>query len=167
MIAIHPVSLMLAVFPDYPDFSESIAYQISGLLVVFLALGGIWVLLEISGALFRRADARKTTVPVVDAASSLRLEKNAVEPSDPPADEAIDPLTSALIVATVHAASEGRARILSVEPLEPTVIHAIIAAAVHCTFEGRARIVSVSPIYIDPSWAREGRRDIFASRRVR
>ena len=76
-------------------------------------------------------------------------------------------LTQALIAATVHTAFNGRARILSSEPADSAVIHAIIAATVHCLFEGRVRIVSVETLNPDTQWAREGRRDIFSSHRIR
>jgi hypothetical protein len=164
MIAIPPVRLMLASLPELPALSESVAYQLTGLLVVFVALAGIWGLLELSGAIFRRIAARQAAVVI----SSLPLP--APSPQSPPAAPAstdIPPLTCALIAATVHVASKGRARILSATPVEPDVVHAIIAAAVHCVFEGRARVVSVNPLHSDPSWAREGRRDIFSSHRIR
>jgi hypothetical protein len=149
---------MLATLPEYPRFSESIAYQLSGLLVVFVALGGLWALLEVIGACFRCADRKVGTVLVEPPASA----------PPPPVDAPVmAPLTCALISATVHAASQGRARILSATPEAPPVTYAIIAAAVHCMFEGRVRIVSVSPVHSDPSWAREGRRDIFSSHRIR
>jgi hypothetical protein len=48
----------------------------------------------------------------------------------------------------------------------PPLILAIITAAIHCAYQGRLRVVAVMPTpHID--WAREGRRDIFASHRIR
>ncbi len=157
---------MIAVIPDYPSWGESLAYQLSGLLVVLVALGGIWMLLEISGAVFRRNAGVTRSKPAAVPAPSVAPEPATatVGMSEP---AALPPLTCALITATVHAASNGRARILSVAPSEPEVIHAIIAAAVHTIFEGRARVVAVNPLHSDPSWAREGRRDIFSSHRIR
>lgn len=149
---------MIALLPDFPTFGESLAFQINGLLVVLLALGAIWLLLELSGAIFRRIAVRPATQPDL-----------ATPPVSPPPVFApeIPPLTCALIAATVHAASKGRLRVLSAAPVEPEVLHALIAAAVHCAFEGRARVVSVQALHSDPSWAREGRRDIFSSHRIR
>jgi hypothetical protein len=147
---------MLAVLPEYPSVGESFTYQLSGLFVVFMALGGIWALLEVIGGFFRRADARRIKPPETVTPPAATVE---VEP-------VIAPLTSALIAATVHSAFEGRARILSATPEDP-LTYALIAVAVHSVFEGRARIVSVNPLHTDPSWAREGRRDIFSSHRIR
>jgi hypothetical protein len=50
-------------------------------------------------------------------------------------------------------------------PLPPHLL-AIIAASIHATFAGKVRIVAVIPIF-DADWAREGRRDIFTSHRIR
>lgn len=48
----------------------------------------------------------------------------------------------------------------------PPALYAIIAAAVHVTFGNSLRIVAVIPL-ADRDWAREGRRDIFTSHRLR
>jgi Na+-transporting methylmalonyl-CoA/oxaloacetate decarboxylase gamma subunit len=158
MTAIHPIRLMSAALPEHPPFIESITYQLTGLLVVFAALGSIWVVMELAGGFFRRADTRREPAagPVAP-----------VIPEVAAASGEIAPLTCALIAATVHCAYNGKARILSVEEARPQLVQAIIAASVHCMFEGRARVVSVEPVHADTAWAREGRRDIFASHRIR
>lgn len=161
MTALHSNRLMFAVLPEYPSLGETLAYQLSGLMVVFLVLGTIWGLLELTGAFFKRAPrAAKPTEakPVVVAPEPVA----SVE-----MHEELTPLSAALITATVHAASQGRARVLSIGPEDPSAVHAIIAAAVHCVYEGRARVVEVNPVQTDTLWAREGRRDIFISRRIR
>lgn len=48
----------------------------------------------------------------------------------------------------------------------PPVLLAVIAAAIHATYGTKLRIVTVAPIQ-DIDWAREGRRDIFTSHRLR
>jgi hypothetical protein len=48
----------------------------------------------------------------------------------------------------------------------PALIFAVIAAAIHATCGTNLRIVTISPVQ-DPDWAREGRRDIFSSHRIR
>lgn len=162
MTATHPV--MLAVLSERPDFIEGGVFQLVGFSVVILALGLLWGLLEISGACFRHVEAAR------DQEAATRRETLITLPVDSPTSgdaPALSPLTFALITATVHVASKGRMRVLSATPVEPAVIHAIIAAAVHCAFEGRVRVVSVQPSHSDPSWAREGRRDIFSSHRIR
>ena len=45
---------LLATLPEYPSLGESVAFQLNGLIVVFLALGSIWALLELMGVFFRR-----------------------------------------------------------------------------------------------------------------
>ena len=77
------------------------------------------------------------------------------------------PLTHALVAASVHAFFRGRARIVSVGETPPEHVRVLIAATVHSLFHGRARIISVDKVQPDTSWAREGRRDIFSSHRVR
>ncbi len=166
MTAIIPDHLVLAVLPEYPPVAESIAYQLSGLLVVLLALGGIWLMLETIGALFRRSDGEAKSRAAAPTDSPSVVEPR-IEPVDV-ANEPISPsLTHALIAGTVHAAFQGRARIMGVAAVPSPEVQAIIAAAVHSIFDGRARIVAVKPLNTDTSWAREGRRDIFVSHRVR
>ncbi len=53
----------------------------------------------------------------------------------------------------------------NVPPLPPALL-AVIAAAIHATYGPRLHIVAVVPL-TDPDWAREGRRDIFSSHRLR
>lgn len=51
-------------------------------------------------------------------------------------------------------------------PVPPAIL-AVIAAAIHCALAGRGRVIAVSTVLIDPDWAREGRRHIFSSHKVR
>ncbi len=152
--------LMLAALPEYPSVPDSLAYQLTGLAVVFIALGGIWGLLEISGACFRRINAHHAgaaePVPELPPASQIATPSAGVAP-----------LTHALVAASVHAFFRGRARIVSVGETPPEHVRVLIAATVHSLFHGRARIISVDKVQPDTSWAREGRRDIFSSHRVR
>ncbi len=78
----------------------------------------------------------------------------------------VAPITHALIAASVDLFFKGRARIISAEPAPPH-IQAILAATVHTMFDGRARVVAVDRQSPDTTWAKEGRRDIFHSHRVR
>jgi hypothetical protein len=58
----------LARISEYPSFGESVAFQLNGLVVVFLALGSIWGLLELTGLIFRRKDALAVTpLPAIPA----------------------------------------------------------------------------------------------------
>ena len=51
-------------------------------------------------------------------------------------------------------------------PVPPTLLTIIIAAAIHAAYGPNLRIVTIAPVH-DVEWAREGRRDIFSSRRLR
>jgi len=54
------------------------------------------------------------------------------------------------------------------EPAQPIppVLFAIIAAAIHAAFGPNLTVITIIPIS-DQDWAREGRRDIFTSHRIR
>ncbi len=48
----------------------------------------------------------------------------------------------------------------------PPVLMAIIAAAIHASYGSNLRVVTIIPLQ-EQDWAREGRRDIFSSHRLR
>lgn len=97
-LALAPSRLLA--LPEHPKLGESLVYQINGLVVVFIALGLIWVMMEIMGAIFRRVAvhpaARAAAVPPVAAP-----EPAAPAPA-PATTEGVDPATYAAIVAAVH-----------------------------------------------------------------
>lgn len=130
--------------------AESISFQLSGLVVVFLVLGSIWFLLEILGKIFafRAKSAPKTQTIVCPGAPA-------------PAPAAAAPVAAPM---PVPAASD------DISP--ETVV--LVAAAVHLALGGAAhRIVSITPqqsahgLHPHAHWAMEGRRQIFASHRPR
>ncbi len=132
------LTLPLAALPEHPEISETISFQLSGLVVVFLVLGSIWFLLEILGKIFAlrsksAASASKTTTIVCPGAPAT--------PAAKPAPSADDALAPELV--------------------------ALIAAAVHLTVGAGHRIVAISPMPHNAHWAMEGRRQIFASHRPR
>ena len=64
-----PVPVLLAAaLPDHPGLLASIVFQINGLIVVFIALGLIWGMLEIMGFVFRRINRSPAPRPVPPAA---------------------------------------------------------------------------------------------------
>lgn len=134
-----PLPALLAALPTYPKVGESIAFQLTGLVVVFCALGSIWVLMEAMGFIFRRF-----TAPITAKAPA--------PPSAP-----------APVAAATFAASAATPAPSAFDP----VIGAVIAAAVHHSLEGRHRVLSITPLATPADWSREGRRDIFTSHRVR
>lgn len=131
---------LFGVLPEHPTMPEVISFQATGLMVVFLALGSLWFLLSIAGRIFAFRDAR---IAATKAAAAPPAPLPVVAPTPVPAEAAP-----------------------SVSGPAPAVL-AAIAAAVHVTLGNRARVLSVSPVRVDGDWAREGRRQIFASHRVR
>jgi Na+-transporting methylmalonyl-CoA/oxaloacetate decarboxylase gamma subunit len=118
---------------EHPRFVDSIAFQLNGLIVVFAALCSIWILMEIIGFFFKRAEARKKAAILPHSGEAVATETPPVEAPDE----------------------------------VPAPVMAIIAASVAMTFQGRPhRIEAITPEHA-VDWAREGRRQIFASHRVR
>lgn len=85
---------------EFPSLGESLRFQLTGLAVVFIALGSIWAVMEIAGAWFRR-HPQKVAAP-------------APAPAAPPADAAMDHATLAIIAAAVHVTVGGPHRIHAV-----------------------------------------------------
>jgi Na+-transporting methylmalonyl-CoA/oxaloacetate decarboxylase gamma subunit len=127
----------LAFLPDYPTVGESLTFQVTGLVVVLAALCSIWGLVELIGAIFKRIEARRGTAAQLPVGAP-------VVPAEP-------------ATAGQAAGSPG---------LTPEIL-AVIAAAVHVTLGGSHRVTVVKPAETAVDWAREGRRQIFASHKVR
>jgi hypothetical protein len=134
------------------------------LLTLFLALGCAWFAIDL---------ARKLRAPQ----SSPEPHRDAA-PATAPSTAAPSPVcipAPVSLVAVAPAATPEPAA--AVEPLVagvPASHLAAITAAVHHLFKGRVRLASVLPAGGSSSasnsaidWAREGRRDIFTSHRVR
>lgn len=126
MTPLHPNPILT--LADFPALGDSLIFQFNGLIVVFTALCSIWVVLEITGAFFRRRAAAPAPAP-------------AAAPVATPSTAGQDP--------------------------SPEIV-AAITAAVHVTLGARnVRITAIAPASTSPDWAREGRREIFSSHRVR
>ena len=134
-----PMLPLAAALTEKPALLDAISYQAVGLIVVFTALGLIWGLMELMGWIFRTAERRATTrIP-----EPMMAEQPAL---------LIEPMT--------HAVS-------------PQVL-AVITAAVHECLQAGERIVSIMPVAHLPqadvnllAWSSEGRRQIFASHKLR
>lgn len=145
------------------------------LLTLFLALGCAWFAIDL---------ARKLRAPQ-PGEESERAQSHAPAPTPAPVAVAAAPapapvavpapVSPAPVAAAVASAPAPVAAASSPAP-EPLISGvpaphlAAITAVVHHLFKGRVRLASVqaassSPASID--WAREGRRDIFTSHRVR
>ncbi len=128
---------LAAALSDRPGIWDSLSYQVVGLLVVFTALGSIWFLMELMGFVFRTIEARKQAGIVAVAAA-------APEPIDLPV-AGIRPEIVAVITAAAHASLQAGEHIVAIHPL------------------GHAHDVNVQL----GAWSSEGRRQIFAGRKVR
>lgn len=137
------------------------------LLILFLALGSAWFAVDL---------VRKLRAP---AASPVSAPVVAPAPLVAPAPVPVAPAPVVVAPAPVSVAAPAPAP--APEPVEdcaPASHLAVIAAAVHHVFQGRARLSAVMPAEVAIAghgvahaapidWAREGRRDIFVSHRVR
>ena len=137
------LALPPGLLPTHPSVSEMLSFQATGLLIVFLALGSIWFSLEIIGRIFQFLEKRRAAVPT-SAPEALPAQ---VPPAAIPAKPAPAPAAAATGV--------------------PAGVLVAIAAAVHETLGPRGRVAAVRSITTDQDWAREGRRQIFASHRLR
>lgn len=114
--------------PAHPTVVETLTYQFNGLIVVFLALGMIWGLMEVIGLFFRRKAAAAARAA---AAAQAALPAPVAEP-----------------------------------PVSPEIT-AVIAATVATVLRGRPHRIQGIALSAEVDWAREGRRQIFASHKVR
>lgn len=114
MPPLAPTLPPLAFLPEYPTVLETLGYQAVGLIVVFTALGLIWLMLEAMGAWFRRLAARPAKPAAAPAAAT---------PASPPPEPAavalaaVEPPLAVIIAAAVHTVMRGRRhRVVSITP---------------------------------------------------
>jgi glutaconyl-CoA decarboxylase len=97
---------VFGVLSRHPNFGESFAYQLTGLMVVFTALGLIWLSLTLLGIYFKRmVPAKIEPAPVADAI-----------PVGVPAD-GLSPELVAVIAAAVQMSLQGSYRIQAIVPV--------------------------------------------------
>lgn len=126
-----------ASLPDKPGVLEAISYQVVGLIVVFTALGSIWLLMEGMGMVFREVERRKQLKLSLAIQPELRAASKA--PSG------IAPELIAVITAAAHASLQAGEHIISIVPVERDSDRNIQLLA----------------------WSSEGRRQHFGSHKVR
>ena len=115
----HPLNAvaaprLLGVLPEHPSLGESLPYQLTGLAVVFIALGLIWVALEAMGLYFKRRAPAPTPV-----AAPAPVPAPAAAAPAPAAPTGIPPELLAVIAATVQVSLEGPYRIQAIVPVNP------------------------------------------------
>lgn len=136
---------VLAKLSEFPAFLDSAIYQVNGLLIVFTALGGLWLSMEVIGFIFKQRDARLTKAKAAAAHAQ--------------AAASTAPATGAAPAASSSAAAP--------DAMSPAIV-AAVTAAVHVALAGRRhRVLAVNPASHDHAWAVEGRREIFGSHKVR
>ena len=144
------------------------------LLTLFLALGCAWFAIDLARKL-RAPQSAPEERPAPAAAPTLAPTPGvAAAPAALAAAPAPAPI-SAPVPPPPAAPLPPPAPVAATEPLVagvPASHLAAITAAVHHLFKGRVRLASVLPATASASaapvdWAREGRRDIFTSHRVR
>lgn len=101
---------LLGVLPEHPSLGESIPFQLTGLAVVFIALGLIWFVLEVMGLYFKRRAPAPSAAPAVSAAPA---------PAAPAMPADLPPELVAVIAATVQVSLEGPYRIQAIVPVNP------------------------------------------------
>jgi len=95
-----PVAVTL---PDHPTLLESLVFQFVGLVIVTIALVGIWLMLELLGAAFRKAARQRHTQS--DGGTAPEITQT------PP------PELIAVIAAAIDSSVAGPHRIVSVKPV--------------------------------------------------
>lgn len=134
----------LSTLADYPSLSDSLLFQLNGLVVVFIALGSIWGLMEVTGLFFRRHSAASSKPATAALASGIS--PSAALPAVPARAAAASP---------------------SAPPSADEDLTAVIAASVAAVVGAPHRIHAVTIAADQLDWAREGRREIFASHHTR
>lgn len=133
--------LLAVALGDSPGLLEAVLYQLIGLIVVFTALGAIWLLMELMGVAFRAVERRRVQRAVATVAPVPAVGSIAVPLIDP--------------------------------EIAPELV-AVLTAAAHDSLRAGEQIVSIMPAGAEPeltaqqlAWSGEGRRQIFASHKVR
>jgi Na+-transporting methylmalonyl-CoA/oxaloacetate decarboxylase gamma subunit len=103
-----------AAIPEHPGFRESLLFQLTGLVVVFIALGLIWMLLEIVGSFFKQKakHAEQLSVATKPAAPSTAGAASSDGAEQLPAE------TAAVIAAAVHVYLDSGHRIDAIVPVD-------------------------------------------------
>ncbi len=105
---------LAAALPPRPGFFESVSYQAVGLVVVFIALGSIWLLMELMGWIFRGLERRRAAAAFVPAPVVPSVTPEAA----PVASSGITPEVLAVLTAAVNEMLESRGRIVSIDAVE-------------------------------------------------
>lgn len=111
--ALSSIPIGFGVLSDNPTLGESLTYQATGLIVVFTALGLIWLVLTMVGTYFKRADAVAQAKAKAKAAAAAEAAKAA-----PAVSDELTPQVVAAITAAVQVTLEGAFRIQAIIPVQ-------------------------------------------------
>ncbi len=129
---------LAAIIPTKPGWGQATAFILMGFAVVMAVLAIMWLIMVLLGMFFA---GKKPAAPAQPAASAAA-----------PAPAATAPAAPALQAQQASAEDHNR-------------LVAVISAAVHYVLGRQARVIAVLPT--PTGWSTEGRREIFASHRVR
>ncbi|MBQ4636606.1 MAG: OadG family protein [Akkermansia sp.] len=130
-------------------FMKAATYQLTGMIVVFGCLVLLWIILEISGAVATRQEAKRKAE--ADAARAAAAAAAPVAPQ-PAVAPGLAPAQVAAIAAGIYDAAASS--------ITPEVV-AAIAAAVKVTVGNEARILDIQPV--NTGYAQSGRTAIMNS----
>ncbi len=130
-------------------FMKALTYQLTGMIVVFGCLVLLWLILEVSGAVATRQEAKRKAQ--ADAARAAAAAAAPVAPQPVAAPE-LTPAQVAAIAAGIYDAAASS--------ITPEVV-AAIAAAVKVTLGDEARILDIKPV--NTGYAQSGRTAIMNS----
>lgn len=132
-------------------FMKAFTYQLTGMIVVFGCLALLWLILEASGAVATRLDAKKKAQAEAARAAAAAAAPAPVAPQPAVAPE-LTPKQVAAIAAGIYDAAASS--------ITPEVV-AAIAAAVKVTVGSEARILDIQPV--NTGYAQSGRTAIMNS----
>lgn len=132
-------------------FMKAFTYQLTGMIVVFGCLVLLWLILEASGAVATRLDAKKKAQAEAARAAAAAAAPAPVAPQPAVAPE-LTPKQVAAIAAGIYDAAASS--------ITPEVV-AAIAAAVKVTVGSEARILDIQPV--NTGYAQSGRTAIMNS----
>lgn len=132
-------------------FMKAFTYQLTGMIVVFGCLVLLWLILEVSGAVATRLDAKKKAQAEAARAAAAAAAPAPVAPQPAVAPE-LTPKQVAAIAAGIYDAAASS--------ITPEVV-AAIAAAVKVTVGSEARILDIQPV--NTGYAQSGRTAIMNS----
>lgn len=130
-------------------FIEALTYQLTGMIVVFGCLMLLWLILEVSGAVATRQEAKSKARADAARAAAAAAPPAAPQPAAAPE---LTPAQVAAIAAGIYDAAASS--------ITPEVV-AAIAAAVKVTLGDEARILDIKPV--NTGYAQSGRTAIMNS----